>query len=376
MDFSAVKTYMDSLYSDKNVPGCDLVVYYKGEPVFYYAAGWADDEKTTPVTKDTLYLLYSCTKPITTTAVLQLVEQGKLTLDTPVMELIPAMADAYVVEDDENVTVGHTMTVRHLLTMSAGFDYSVQMPSVLALREKNPDATTREMVEAFVEKPLAFRPGHRFEYSLCMDVAAAVVEAASGQTFGDYLQQHIFAPLGMTDIGFFPNEEQQSRLIEQYACNSERGLIKISKDIGAFLMSSRYESGGAGLFASTASLGKFVGTMANGGVSAEGVRILSAESVAMLQQHQLDFLVNPGFGCGAGPNYGYSFGMRTLKNQNGGERSHVGEFGWDGAAGAYVAMDPDAGVGIAYCQQTKGWPTFYNGIHPPLRDRIYEAIGV
>ncbi|MBQ9859449.1 MAG: beta-lactamase family protein [Clostridia bacterium] len=376
MDFSAVKDYMDRLHSEKNVPGCDLMVYYEGNPVFYHAAGWADDEKTVPVSGDTLYLLYSCTKPITTVAALQLVERGKMTLDTPVMELIPAMADAYVVENEEKVVVGHTMTVRHLLTMSAGFDYSVQMPPVLALREKNPDATTREMVEAFVQHPLAFRPGHRFEYSLCMDVTAAVVEAASGMSFGDYLQANIFDPLGMTDIGFFPNEAQQARLIEQYACNTEKGLIKISKDIGAFLMSSRYESGGAGLFASTAALGKFVGAIANGGVSADGVRILGEDYVAMLQQHQLDFLVNPGFGCGAGPNYGYSFGMRTLKNQNGGERSHVGEFGWDGAAGAYVAMDPDAKVGITYCQQTKGWPVFYNGIHAPLRDLIYEAIGV
>ena len=103
MDFSAVKDYMDRLHSEKNVPGCDLMVYYEGNPVFYHAAGWADDEKTVPVSGDTLYLLYSCTKPITTVAALQLVERGKMTLDTPVMELIPAMADAYVVENEEKV---------------------------------------------------------------------------------------------------------------------------------------------------------------------------------------------------------------------------------------------------------------------------------
>lgn len=377
MDFSAVREYMDKLHSEKNVPGCDVMVYYKGEPVFRYQAGWADDEKTVPVSEDTLYLLYSCTKPITTVAALQLVEQGKMALDTPVMELIPAFADAYVIEDGERVVVGPTMTVKHLLTMSAGFNYNVQMPSIMALRQANPDATTREMVEAFIKEPLSFRPGDHFDYSLCMDVLAAVIEAASGMTFGAYLQANIFDPLGMTDVGFFPTEEQQSRLIEQYACNSEKGLIKISKDIGAFLMSSRYESGGAGLFASNEALGKFVGAIANGGVAADGTRILGEEMVALLQQNQLNgFLKNPGFGCGAGPNYGYSFGMRTLLNQNGGERSHVGEFGWDGAAGAYVAMDPDAKVGIAYCQQIIGWPVFYNGIHAPLRDLIYEAIGV
>ncbi len=376
-DFSAVKAYMDQLHSQKGVPGCDVAVYYKGEPVFRYMAGYADDEKQQPVTEDTLYLLYSCSKPITVTAALQLIEQGKMGLNDPVMQYLPAFADAYVIEEEQKVVVGDTMTVKHLLTMSAGFNYNVQMPSVLALREKNPDATTREMVEAFVQEPLDYRPGDRFAYSLCLDVLVAVIEVASGMRFGDYLQEHIFAPLGMTDIGFFPNEQQQARLIEQYACSSEKGLIKISKDIGAFLLSSQYESGGAGLFASNEALGKFVAALANGGVAADGTRILKEETVALLQQHQLTgFLKNPGFGCGAGPNYGYSFGMRTLRNQNGGERSHVGEFGWDGAAGAYVLMDPDAKVGIAYCQQTKGWPVLYNGIHAPLRDLVYEALGV
>ncbi|MBQ8752665.1 MAG: beta-lactamase family protein, partial [Clostridia bacterium] len=208
-------------------------------------------------------------------------------------------------------------------------------------------------------------------------VLVAVVEVAAGMRFSDYLQQNIFAPLGMTDITFWPVEAQKSRIIAQYACNPEKGLIEIEKDIGAFLLSSRYESGGAGLYDNNEELGRFVDAMSCGGVAADGTRILKAETVDMMRAEQLRcFLVNPGFGCGAGPNYGYGFGVRTLLNQNGGERSHVGEFGWDGAAGAYVLMDPDARVGIAYCQQTKGWPVLFNGIHPPMRDLAYEALGV
>ncbi|MBQ8683146.1 MAG: beta-lactamase family protein [Clostridia bacterium] len=376
-DFSALKAYMDRLPIERDLPAGDIIVYHKGEQVFRYLVGYADGAKTVPLAEDNLYMLYSCSKPITVAAALQMMERGLLGLDDPVMKYLPEYADAYVIEDGEKVVVGHTMTVRHLMTMSAGFDYNVNKPAVVALREQKPDATTREMVAAFVQEPLQFRPGARWEYSLCLDVLVAVAEVACGQRFGEYLQENIFAPLGAKDITYWPDEEQRSRIAAQYVCTQDKTLKEIGKDTGGFLLSGQYESGGAGLYATNEALGRFVAAMSCGGVAADGTRILQEKSVELMHTEQLKgFLDNPGYGSGAGPNYGYGLGVRTLLNRNNGEPSHVGEFGWDGAAGAYVLMDPDAQVGIAYCQHTKAWPFMYWGIHNEMRDLVYAALGV
>lgn len=376
-DFSELKAYLDTLHTDGKLPSGDIVVTYKGEPVFRYMVGYADEARTVPVSEDTMYMLYSCSKPITVAAALQLTERGLLGLDDPVMTYLPEFAEAYVIEDDRRVTVGHTMTVRHLLTMSAGLDYTINRPAVLALQAQNPRATTREMVAAFVQDPLKFRPGARWEYSLCLDVLAAVIEAASGMTFGAYLQQNIFDPLGMKDATFHPTPAQLERVAAQYVCTQEKDLKVTGKSIGAFRMSELYESGGAGIYATTGDLAKFVAAMACGGVAADGTRILKAESVDEMRTEQLKGLLeNSAYGSGAGPNYGYGLGVRTLLNRNDGEPSRVGEFGWDGAAGAYVLMDPEVQVGIAYCQHTLAWPHMYWGAHNRMRGYAYAALGL
>ena len=369
MDFSKLQAYMDDLHR-RNVPGCDVIVYHEGKPVYRYIAG---DTK-----ENALYNLYSCSKPITATAAMQLVEQGRLGLDDPVSKYIPAYADAFVIEDGEKVVVGDTMTVRHLFTMSAGLTYNMNTPAIRAVREQNPNATTRQMVEAFVAEPLAFRPGDKFNYSLCHDVLAAVVEAASGESFGDYLQKHIFAPLGMTDIGFSPSKEQTERIADQYRVDGNtKEIIPTDKTVGVFRLSRRYESGGAGLFASAEDYGRFAAAMSLGGVSADGVRILQPETVAMMQTPQLgEYVRNDAFGCAAGPGYGYGLGVRTLVNKNEGQRSSIGEFGWDGAAGSYILMDPAARVAIVYTQHVHNWPALWGCMHAPIRDAVYEALGL
>lgn len=369
MDFGKLQAYMDDLHQ-RGVPGCDVIVYHEGEAVYRYIAGNTDE--------NTLYNLYSCSKPITATAAMQLVEQGKLGLDDPVAKYLPAYADAFVVEDGDKVVVGHTMTVRHLFTMSAGLTYNMGTPAICAVREANPNATTRQMVDAFVAEPLAFRPGEKFQYSLCHDVLAAVVEVASGQTYGEYLQQHIFAPLGITEMGFTPTEEQKQRIADQYVVdNGTKELIQTDKTVGGFRLSGRYESGGAGLFASTADYGRFAAAMSLGGVSADGTRILKAETVAMMQKPQLEeYVRNDAFGCAAGPGYGYGLGVRTLVSRENGQRSHIGEIGWDGAAGSYILMDPDAKVAIVYTQHARNWPARWGCMHAPIRDSVYEALGL
>lgn len=375
MNFSKLQAYMDTLHQ-QHVPGCDVIVYYQGQPVYRYMTGYADDGRTRPVDTKTLYNLYSCSKPITATAAMQLVEQERLGLDDPVAKYLPAYASAYVVENGKKITVGDTMTIRHLFTMSAGLTYALNPPAIKALREKDPHATTRQVVEAFIEEPLSFRPGEQFQYSLCHDVLAAVIEVVSGQTFGEYLQQHIFAPLGMTDIGFSPTEEQMNRLADQYRVDANTNEVRLEgKSIGGFRITAGYESGGAGLFSTAEAYGRFAAAMSLGGVSADGVRILKPETVAMMQTPQLkQYVRNDAFGCAAGPGYGYGLGVRTLVNKEQGQRSSIGEFGWDGAAGSYALMDPAAQVAIVYTQHVHNWHIGWGCMHAPIRDAVYEAL--
>lgn len=365
MDFTALQAYVDALHTQQGVPGCRVIVYYRGEPVYAHTVG--------AVQADTLYNLYSCTKPVTATAAMQLMERGLLEPDAPVAAYLPEYAEAYVVEDGRRVTVGDTMTVRHLFTMSAGLSYQINTPAVRALQETCPDATTRQMVGAFIKEPLTFRPGTRFQYSLCHDVLAAVVEVASGQRFGEYLQGHIFAPLGMTDVGFTPTEEQLSRMAEQYMIDDNTQVVPVGyKTIGRYRLSTRYESGGAGLFATADSYGRFAAAMSCGGGP-----LLRPETVDLMRTEQLgSYVMDNDFSCAAGAGYGYGLGVRTLVDRRDGQRSSLGEFGWDGAAGAYVLMDPTPQVAIVYTQHVLGWPARFGCMHAPIRDLTYEALGL
>lgn len=378
MDLVLLREHIDKLHTQDGVPGCGVAVYHHGQPVFSYTTGYADAAQTRPVDEKTLFNLYSCSKPITVAAAMQLVERGLLGLDDPVAKYLPEYAGAYVIEDGQRVTVGDTMTIRHLFTMSAGLTYDLSAPAILALREKDPDASTRQMVSALIEAPLAFRPGDRFNYSLCHDVLGAVIEVVSGQTFGDYLREHIFTPLGMTDIGFHATAQQLPRFTAQFSSPAGAVPAPTGDDtIGAFRLSKNYESGGAGLFASLETYGRFAAAMACGGVSADGARILRSETVDLIRSPQLDKVVrNDTFGCSGGAGYGYGLGVRTLVRRDGGQRSSIGEFGWDGAAGSYVLMDPAEQVAIVYLQAVFDWGSRFGDMHAAIRDLTYEGLGL
>ena len=381
LDFSRLQAHMDMLHDECGIPTCDVIVCHEGKPVYRYMTGMANLSHRKTVGDDTLYFLYSCTKPITAAAGMQLVERGVISLDDPVAAYLPEYANAFILENGSKVTVGREMTIRHLFTMSAGLTYDLGSSSIsdrrAALGNK---ASTRNMVPAFIQEPLSFRPGERFQYSLCLDVLAAVIEVASGRSFGKYLKENIFDPLGMTDTGFHPNAEQAARIADQYAAAQDGTIRSIAKSIGGFRITEAYESGGAGLFSSTADYAKFAVAMSLGGISPEGVRILKPETVKQMSAQQMgSYVVCGNFSCAAGPGYGYGLGVRTLIDRSAGQRSHLGEIGWDGAAGAYILMDPDAKMAIVYMQHVREWPNIKvptGHIHIPIRDLAYDILGV
>ncbi|MBQ8162004.1 MAG: beta-lactamase family protein [Clostridia bacterium] len=381
MNFSALDRYLDTFYAEKNVPGLGCQVSVDGEIVHTHLAGFANVEERKPFTADTLINLYSATKVSTVTAGMCLVQKGLLDLDAPAGDYLPALSRVFVRDPDGTVhRARSTMLVRHLFSMSAGFTYDSDVPSVRMLRERTGNtASTREVVEALAEEPLAFEPGTRFRYSFCHDVLAAVMEAAAGKCFPEILREELFTPLGMHDTVFAVSGEQRSRLaLEYYGFDGKTGsarevIFREGLDMG---MGPNYFSGGGGLMSTVNDYGKLAAMLGNGGRTSDGTVILSDESIRAMQENQqtaqgLEDFAEMGGWSKAG--YGYGLGVRTLMDrERAGSLSQQGEFGWDGMLGCYVLADPASHVGIFYAQQENGTPWFH--WHSMIRQYVYAAI--
>ncbi len=375
MDFSKLIAYLDDfLRAEQGVPGCEIKVMQRHKCLLRYSSGTADYEGQRPIGPDTLYFLYSCTKVTTCTAALQLVEQGILELDAPVSRYLPEFGNVCVLRYGQKAPASCVMTVRHLFTMSAGLDYNLQSPSILETISKNPHSSTRELVAAMAKEPLHFEPGERFQYSLCHDVLAAVVEAVSGMKFSEYLKKNIWEPLGMKRTGFVIPAQERKNLAAQFIY---RDTLQPMEQVNEFVLSDAYESGGAGLYSCVEDYSLLADALANSGTGITGKQILKPETIDLMRSEQLSrFIINSSFSCTCGLGYGYGLGVRTLINKEHGQRSSIGEFGWDGAAGSYLLADPAHGLSIFFAMHIREWPLLLGEVHKPIRDLTYEALSL
>ncbi len=204
-------------FLEKGLPGFDFILYHKGECIFRHMNGYSSLEEKTPMKGDELYNIYSCSKPITAAAVLMLVERGQLSLDDKLSDYIPEYAEMYVA--DKKVEAGTTdgrwdgetqsdesktalrpakkpIIIRDMLSMKAGFSYEYNAPSIKKCYEETDGrCPTLEVMKAFAKEPLLYEPGEGYAYSLAHDVLSAVIEVVTGQKFGEFVKENIFAPL-------------------------------------------------------------------------------------------------------------------------------------------------------------------------------------
>lgn len=377
MNFSPLIEYVENvLRKEKGVPACDLKVMRGHETVFRYASGASDYEGKTPVSPKDLYLIYSCTKPMTCAAALQLVEKGIIHLDDPVSKFLPDFAGAFLIRDGKNIPPKRPITIKHLFTMSAGLNYDRSTQPIRDVIAADPHAGTTDIVNALIRSPLQFEPGSKFMYSMCHDVLAAVIEVASGMRFSQYMKQNIWDPLGMQDIGFHIPPEKRSRLSALY-WSIGSGKCRLFDDLTDFNLTDRYESGGAGIYTTVDDYSLFSDAMACGGVGATGARILKPETIDLMRaEHLSSYRIDSQFGCSGGAGYGYGLGVRTRVEKPEGQRSSIGEFGWEGAAGAYVLMDPQYDLSIFYVMHVRNWARMIGNGHAVIRDLTYEALGL
>ena len=373
MKLEKITEYLDSLEA-RGIPSVDCMIYRDHELVYRHMNGTIDEKKEKKIDGSEVYLMFSMTKVQTMTAVLQLVEQGKLSLEDEVGKYLPAYQNLSVKQGDDVVALTKPLKIKHLVSMQSGLDYDLNRPGIVrVLKEKGNAATTQDIVSAFVESPLNFIPGEHFNYSLSHDVVAAVIEVVSGMSFGEYLKKNLWEPLGLKNTYFAkPMNDDVKNLAKQYICNDKGEIVPMEQSC-CYQFTENYESGGAGLISCTEDYAVFADALACGGVSKDGVRILQPETVELMKTNLLGDVSREDIVKTMGrAGYGYGCGVQILlEPEKVNSTAPAGVFGWDGAAGACITMDTKSKTALVYLQHVRNCGWAYGEIHPTLRDLVF-----
>ena len=387
MNFHLLEQYLDSLNEEYGIPALDMIVTKDHETVFRRMVGFSDPERKKPVSPKDFYLLFSCTKLVTMTAMMQLIEQGKASLYDPVSRFLPEWENMTVMNGDWKTRglffspklsepshyAKNRVRIIDCMAMMAGLTYDLHSEAIEELLAEKPDANTREVVAAIARMPLLYEPGTRYQYSLGHDVIGAVIEVISGERFSDYLQRHIFDPLEIRDLTCHPTEEQLSRMSASYEFQPDTKTMKLTEAMNNYMLTPNYESGGAALAGTAESYAAVVEALANEGVGRSGARILKKESVMMFTHSVTTGQALQDFRVGRFQEYAYGLGVR-VKTEAVPGWSPQGEFGWDGAAGGYAVVDPFNHIGIFYVEHIRNFFEGYSVIHPRVRDLVYKGL--
>lgn len=366
---------MDSLVEKAGIPGCEISVYHKHKPIERYTAGWPDRENEIPISGNDLYIMYSATKVITCAAALSLYENGGFLMTDELSEYLPEFKDMTILTaDGRYIKAENKIRMQDLFTMSAGLTYNLDTVPIKKLRESTGGrCPTRDIARAIAESPLVFEPGTHWNYSLCHDILGAVIEVISGKKFGDYIKEKITEPCGMKDTGFVIKKGSENRLACQYRYDYDKKYAERIPNDNVYRLGSEYESGGAGLISTVDDYMLFAEAMCSGGTTQYGERILSPKTIDLMRTNHLDAIRLGDFNWIQMKGYGYGLGVRTMIDPAaGGALSSPGEFGWGGAAGAYVLIDPEEELSIVYGQHMLNNLEPY--VHPRLRNIIYTSL--
>lgn len=343
----AVKADIQQRIDANRLSGAVLMVAQDGEVLMHEALGYQTVEDEVPMSTDTIFRIFSMTKPVTGTALMMLYDEGKFELDDPVEMHLPELAGMEVLvsqnEDGSWVTepADHPMTVRELMSHTGGLLYTPPLsrgPVANAYAAAGimdlPGHTLAESIPALADIPLGYQPGSQWVYSISVDVQGYMVERLSGMAFDEFLQQRLFGPLGMDDTGFYVQPEDAGRLAGQYVPRD--GALQRT-DNGSFLKPPKFLSGGGGLTSTAADYMKFAQMHLNGG-ELNGVRILSEEAIQLMRSNQLpDAVANIGQ-LYPGNVFGLDFAV--VEDSAAFQGAPEGTHWWWGIAGSWFWIDP------------------------------------
>ncbi|MEM7376170.1 MAG: serine hydrolase domain-containing protein [Pseudomonadota bacterium] len=354
-----VTPHMQTYVTRDRIAGWSCDVQRDGASVWQACGGLRDREAGLAVEPDTVFRIYSMTKPVTSVAAMMLVEAGQLALTDPVAEFIPAFADQQVYRSGSRYApalepVSQPMQIIHLLTHTSGltYDFLHAHPVDAMYRDAgftwghHPDADLAEACEIWARAPLLFQPGAEWNYSVATDVLGRVVELVSGETLDRFFHTRIFAPLGMRDTGFQPGEAQLPRLAALYQPNADRTAERATWADARAHETPRLLSGGGGLYGTLGDYQRFCQLLLNGG-ELDGARLLGTRTVArMLQNHlpgqrELTAVGRPLFSETAFSGMGFGLGFSIVVNPaDTPNLCSAGEAAWGGAASTAFWVDP------------------------------------
>ena len=351
----ALDAAMAKIVADQDVAGMVWLLARNGEVATFETAGLARVDDQAPMTMDSLFRIYSMTKPVTGVALMMLHEQGLWEFDDPVSKHAPELAGLQIMssydEDGNMELVAPTRepTMRELLNHSAGYGYGLSGndPVNTAFRDLGVLASEDldDLIAKVSEIPLLFEPGERWSYSISVDIQGYIVQRLSGMRFGDFLEQNIFAPLAMSDTRFFVKAEDVDRFAEVHNWDSERNRLvqrPHRSDRPSYLDPKRLESGGGGLVSSTHDYARFLQMLVNEG-ELEGERLLTPESIRIMRTNSLrdDLNLRGSLTSEGQPGQGFGVDFAVITDpEKAGSRNSPGTYYWGGAAGTWFWVDP------------------------------------
>jgi CubicO group peptidase (beta-lactamase class C family) len=378
-----VGDYIRNEVATGKIPGAILLIQQHGQPVYFENFGVRDVATKLPMSADSIFRIYSMSKPITSVAAMMLVEEGRLSLSDPVAKYIPAFADMKVGVEKPGETpalalepLRRPITIEDLMRHTSGLTYGFYGDG--AVRKLyaqadlfDGDVDSAEFVERIARLPLAEQPGTLWDYGHSTDVLGRVIEVISGQSLFQFEKQRLLDPLGMTDTAFYVADEVKRPLIAE-PMPDDRFISPVA-GIRDPMLPRRWESGGAGMVGTIGDYARFAQMLLNGGTF-EGRRYLKPETIALMTSDHIgpetgiarDFFYFPGASSG----FGLGFAVRTSPYP--GTSWPLGEYRWDGLAGTFFFIDPKDDMFVVFMVQT---PSERGRIQLQLKTLIYQAMG-
>lgn len=353
------------------LPGAVAVIARQGKIALFDAVGQQDPGTGTAMQPDSIFRIYSMTKPLVSVAVMMLMERGKLLLSDPVSRWLPEYANQHVATAEGLAPARNPATVQDLLRHTAGLTYEFLGDSPVQrqygdVKIASRDRTNAEFSQTLAALPLQFQPGSTWAYSRATDVLGRLVEVVSGQSLGAFLKQEIFEPLGMVDTGFVVPPEHHHRIAEPFAHDPDGGVpMKVIEPREVPAM----ESGGGGLMSTAMDYTRFLQCLRNRG-ELDGVRLLGAHTVDFMTADHLGDIPADGTLLPPGHGFGLGFAVRTHLGMAPVPGS-VGLYYWGGIAGTTFFVDPALDMYAMLLIQAPNQRDYYR---PLFRDMVYAAL--
>jgi CubicO group peptidase (beta-lactamase class C family) len=381
-----VGDYLRDQVANGKIPGAVLLIQQHGKPVYHQFIGVRDVATKAPMTDDTIFQLFSLSKPITSVVAMQLIEEGKIRLDDPVAKYLPSFANVKVgvekkAEDGaktlELVSPNRPPTILDLMRQTSGITYGFYGDSLVrkayaAADIYAGDFDNAEFAERIARLPLAEQPGTLWDYGHSTDILGRIMELVSGKSLLGIEKQKLLDPLGMTSTAFYVTDPEQRKLIAKPMPNDSNFRVGFDSRVDVSL---KWESGGGGMFSTMSDLARFSQMVLDGG-KFDGKQYLSPKTFELMTSDHVgpgsgvgrDYFYFPGDGFG----FGLGFGVRTDPgNAKPPPPGSLGELKWDGASGCYLVVDRRQDMFFVLLEET---PSQRQIIQPAVKKLIYEAM--